>query len=213
LFTSGAIIYSYVNGNPVNAVDPTGLLVEADWTVWYAPLVFGTRVHEFVGENLRARNPSLVYNTSLGGSFGLGPNDGKQRADIVDRSNRQLWELKPLSQGAGFPYNAGVKQVNEYCASATEFDGVKWTPGNSTQLLGGATSLNLGYMKFWGGTWDITLYADSRPGSGMFYYSAQNVRSPGEAFAQQLQSALEANRNNHNFVPFLPGPGGIHVPW
>ena len=115
--------YLYCHGDPVNGIDPSGLL--------FSSLYHGKIVHDQIGADFMEHGINPIYDTSINSILELGRGTsiwGLCRPDLVEIMTGEVYEIKPIGS-----YIQGVAQLGWYLALLNVNDPLKrvWIPGSS----------------------------------------------------------------------------------
>jgi RHS repeat-associated protein len=81
--------YLYASGDPVNRTDPSGYI---------SNLIYGQRVHEYIGLDFETSAPGRDWDLAISRIVGKTPYVGRLRPDLIDFLNKQIYEIKPVTQ-------------------------------------------------------------------------------------------------------------------
>lgn len=169
----------------------------------------GTAAHQRFFQWVKAQDPSLVTDSALSTIFN--PQLGRSRPDVVDKADRTLFELKPITHknnAAASAKDQGQLQGYMSQINSGAKPGEEYSLGNPTDLVpemkGG---FGIGSIEGAGGkVYDVRLYPGER-GSGMIYYSlTESPADGGKTVIEQLGDAIRKN------APVLFPPGGRRGP-
>ena len=128
--------YLYANADPVNRTDPSGYI---------SNLVYGTRVHLEIGLDFAFSGPGRDWDLAISRVVGPTPYVGRLRPDLIDFVNKQIYEIKPITQIA-----EGQFQLTGYILILNWADPDKsrpWTRGTAANYRPPSTiPLGLGAM-------------------------------------------------------------------
>jgi RHS repeat-associated protein len=128
--------YSYVEGDPVDAIDPTGRII--------SNFVYGGIVHRELGIDFTQGSANRFSDSTINTILVAIVPGGSLRPDLADRSTGEVYEIKPSTTAAlGYPQLAG------YLIILNRFDPLRriWVPGGTylpkpvIQLGGGVIAL------------------------------------------------------------------------
>jgi len=189
---SGATVYAYVDSNPINGTDWSGLgfYYGGNWTPNVErPMEVGNYAHrQFFGE-IRRRFPAYQTNTPLVAAI------DPTRPDVV--GNKNVWELKPdTCQAPGAERNRAIRQVKGYA----ERGGLD--VGDPAELVGKA-GFDVYDENFLGQQVIIHFYPDPDPTSGLIFYKITELQS----VLQAINRAWQQSQGKDSFgLPLAPAP-------
>lgn len=164
---SYANIYTYVNNNPLRYTDRLGLWNDSDYSGSAPPWLLGTFVHtQFSNYIDSLGNIDLQTNTTLENLF------NRNRPDVVNTLNENVWELKPASCKVNPGNRDAKKQLQNYVNTANQNGSGLWSVGSSNDLI---PTPVVRYGSYGGNNYEITYYPDTNSSSGLIYYDLKNL--------------------------------------